>query len=179
MWFGDYTFILSLYKILCLKQKMDTEIRLIDILHDLGMAERDFYRQIQRITGVTPRQFINITRFYGAKEMLLFDYEIEDIMLRIRVDSESYFYHRFKEFHNSSPQGLKMKTNSDDQIYKNLISRTDHTLLKLYSEKLKIALKNYYTRLLDKNLADFMANDEFRGIFIDTYLDKVKIINNY
>ncbi len=174
MWFGDDDLIFRFYELICQKQKIDFELDLKDILRKLIIGERDFYRQIKRITGTTPNHFINILRFFGAKEMLLFDYSLDEIMFRIKVDSESYFYNRFKEFYNNTPLRYKQKIRARQSIYYKLSLGRNPDLFMKYIEMSKLSSRKYYRKLLAKRVADFISSDKAHDIWINTYLSEVQ-----
>lgn len=170
MWFGDHELIYRFFEILCIQIKSSNDINLASFTKELAISERDLYRQINRITGITPGHFINIIRFFGARELLLFGFSIDEIMFRVKIDSESYFYKRFKEIHNYTPQKYKDKFAPNNSIYSKLKISHNKELFFTYLIISQKASKTYYRKKVKKYVADFISDNNLHDMCIKTFL---------
>ena len=120
---GDY------FKHLIDFYKNDSEINLNSLARSLNISESSLYREVKLYSNISPIQLYNVLRFYEAKEMVMFNYPIDDILYRIKIDSLSYFHKRFKNYFLFSPQVFRRKYLTKNSAHKKFFKKISNRSL--------------------------------------------------
>ena len=172
MFLSDERFLYKFFVYLNEHILFDRVVSFKDLSETFDISERSFYRQIKDITGVTPSNFMNVLRFGEAREMVLLEYSIEDIMFKISVDSEAYFYKRFKLYFYKTPNVYKKNR---WEIYSKILSEKfpNEELLDNYLFTAKDFKYGFYSLNMNNDVAIIISSKEFQLLLMKSYLEKV------
>jgi AraC-like DNA-binding protein len=87
-----------------------------DIIHALGISERQFQKRFKRSVGMAPQLYIRIRRFNKAMQLMdsgKYD-RLSDIAFALNFHDQSHFIHDIKVFSGKTPKGITQKV---DEFY--------------------------------------------------------------
>jgi len=73
--------------------------------HALGTSERDLFRKVKKMTGLTPQKFLRKHRLNYAMELLVSGKyrTVKETCYAVGYSNASYFVEQFKKEYNRSP----------------------------------------------------------------------------
>ena len=87
-----------------IRERYGEKITVADFALTAHISERECYRIFQNILGITPRNFMEITRLQKAQELLRYTSKsILEIALETGFGTSSYFCKTFKAYHHITP----------------------------------------------------------------------------
>src|SRR3989304_6176587 len=153
----------------------DKEVTFRDIAKAVDSSDRNFYRKTKKLTNLTPSEFINIIRFGEAREMVLFDYDLKEILFKINVDSKSYFYKSFKGYFNMSPKVLKESSRKEKNVYDTILNSKviRQNSVQIYYLTIRKVKFDFYNRFLPIDVALILSSYDFQQLLMKSYLEKI------
>ena len=92
-----------------MRQNYTHTLRVDDLAQDAGMSPALFFRSFKTVTGISPHQYIKMTRLHRAKGMILAEgLSVTDAARRVGFESVPHFSREFKKVFKVSPKAAQM-----------------------------------------------------------------------
>ena len=101
----------------CLEQcYQDHEIRIAKVASDLALSERQLYRKLRSISGMTPSLYLRQFRLEKACALLTKGMSASSVSLEVGFSSQSYFSKCFRERYGISPAKFSSSKKNTENI---------------------------------------------------------------
>jgi signal transduction histidine kinase/DNA-binding response OmpR family regulator/ligand-binding sensor domain-containing protein len=99
-------------------QLTDSRFQVNDLAEAANMSQRQFYRRIKTLTGLSPIQFVQDVRLQTARELLESNrYKtIKEVAFSVGFQKVSYFSRLFQQRYGISPSAMLNQQQADDSV---------------------------------------------------------------